>query len=214
MILANDESWLFVSTMKCATNTLYEALAHLGKRVQAGQMGAVGGASHPVPTERLAPRHWTVCRNPYDRAVSIWASTALRDEGDKYWVREVMEERGADWKNFAHFVEFCLLRKPKPRIRNLFEPQHLWHDTFIHDTVVRFENLRSEVEGLVGPLEHFPRKNTSERAHWSDYLTNDIAEMVERWAGEDFDRYGYAKWRSIPTTTSSNQSKTGLTGMT
>lgn len=181
--------------MKCATTSLYAVLP--GRFVRPGEMGAVGYRSHPVPTERLAPVQWTVCRNPYDRAVSIWASAAKRMERDKYWVREIMSERGGNWESFREFVALILMRDPKPRVASLFEPQWKWHDQFTFDRLVRFESLKAEVETIVGPLPELPKKNVSERDDWRAYYDAETAEMVEQWAGEDFSRYGYPLWSEV-----------------
>ena len=65
IILPNK--WLFVSTMKCATNTLYKDL----KDQVRGTFWDGGQEFHAIPNKRVAPIHWTVVRNPFDRAVSI-----------------------------------------------------------------------------------------------------------------------------------------------
>ena len=105
MILHKD--WLFFSTMKCATNTLYELLPKVGG-VQKWSVDNNPGF-HPRPVERMADVHFTVCRNPYDRAVSIWASTCLRG-GDRYGTKAQVEKEGGNYGNLEDFVRTCLLK--------------------------------------------------------------------------------------------------------
>jgi len=95
-----NPDWLFVSTMKCATNSLYAALPETGATRH-------GRGFHPRPSKRLRPLQWTVVRNPYDRAVSIWASTCLR-HGDRYKAKARIRSVGGDPESFDDFVAACL----------------------------------------------------------------------------------------------------------
>lgn len=178
--------WAFVSTQKCATNTMYKVLP--GYRL---------GPLHHMPKKRHAPLHWTIVRNPYDRAVSLYGSTALRPH-DKYQVKRQCGNPNAK-PSFESFVENCLLipqQKWKHRRRQthpyLFKNQVDWIKSGMVDKVVHLENLYQEVLDLTGLDLDLPKLNDSPRASWQEYMTPSVIEMLNIWAGEDF-RWGYDK---------------------
>ena len=95
-MIIHPDGWVFVSTMKCATNTMYKVLPEIGgHRVQ--------GGFHARPRVRIYDTHFSVCRNPYDRAVSIWASTCLR-HGDRY---NAVNKIKSDGGRHDSFEDFC-----------------------------------------------------------------------------------------------------------
>jgi hypothetical protein len=169
MKLLNGE-WLFVSTRKCATNSMYEALP--GKRIE---------GFHGIPDTRLAPIHWTIVRNPYDRALSIWGSTCNRP-GDKYGAKF----RLGDDLSFKNFAKRILAVKSfhKP----IFANMSFHHDLFMLDDYVQIENLNEGVKRITGLDINIPHLNTSKHEYVMD--EEDIYN-VNLWAGEDFNRYNY-----------------------
>lgn len=200
MILKPNE-WLFVSTMKCATNSLYDALKKLP-----GTFWDGGNEFHGRPNRRVAPIHWTTCRNPYDRAVSIWHSTCVREENQqRYDAYPYIIEQGEDPISFDTFVELILLEHPTLRNPWLWRNQSDWHDTFIVDYVFNVERLESELKAEpLGISVKLPRLNVSHgRDFWQEYYKGKTIKnlkwpsmtkkMVQKWAGDDFDRYGYDK---------------------
>lgn len=182
MILSHDGEWLFVSTRKCATNTLYKALE--GKRIQ-------NGGFHPRPNERMAPLHFTVVRNPYDRAVSIWASTCLRGH-DKYGARNHIRQNGGNPDQFIDFCDSCLLQSFPTRDPWLFRNQSSWLDTFIWDNALSFETLGDDLASIGIEVE-LPHLNQSKHPHWAELMTDESVRVIEHWAAFDFERFGYEK---------------------
>jgi len=184
--MITHDNWLFISTIKCATNTLYRALPAVGgKRAGAGFHGRPDGRERPV--------QWTVVRNPYDRAVSIWASTCLRD-GDRYKAKARVRETGGDPESFADFARACLPGDQRwaGGHRWLFRNQTSWHGGLVLDVFARFEHLAEDVEAIVGEPVNLPRENTSQRGPWIDYYDDETLDVVTAWAGDDvFLEYGY-----------------------
>ena len=170
--------WLFVSTRKCATNAMYDCLP--GERV--------GKGFHPRPQARLAPLHWTIVRNPYDRAVSIWASTCRR-EGDKYGIKALLK---TDHPGFADFARRCLAGNLDwaPRDPWLFKNQSEWIEEMLIDRIVHFETLSEELPGIVGPVD-LRISNASNHAAWQEYMTPETIGIINKWAAADFERFGY-----------------------
>ncbi len=191
MILLKDK-WLFVSTMKCATNTLYDALQ---KQFEGTEWFAERqSVFHGIPEKRIAPIHWTVCRDPYDRAVSIWHSTCVRESNqDRYDAHGYIKSLGGDPLNFEDFVEFILSRKPRLNNPYLWLNQSEWHDLFICDLFLHIEDLESELREHLDLDLDLPHLNVSEgRGKWHEYYKNeDTMSKVALWAGDDFERYGY-----------------------
>lgn len=171
-----ENEWLFISVRKCATNTLYDALP--GKRTDR--------LFHTVPgMSRKAPIHWTVVRNPYDRAVSIWASTKT---SDRYGVIT----RCNNDTSFENFIDSCLL-KPMRKEKFLFKNQSDWLKDSIVDKIAKFENLNEDVNSITGLNLNLPRLNVSKRDDYMQYMTPAIIEKLNIWSGEDFQNYNYNK---------------------
>ena len=177
--------WLFVSTTKCATRTMYAVLPQFGgERVD-------GFHSRPVGQDNRFT--FAVCRNPLSRAVSTWWSTCKRDH-DKYAFRKAS---GCDVGGFPKFVEWLTQEAPKDKLTMTQDDWHAGHrvDRFIWTEnldsdfyhlpfiqgVARWESDKMPVEGATDPL----------REPWQDYHTPETVAMIAEWAAEDFERFGY-----------------------
>ena len=166
--------------MKAATNSLYAALP--GVRY--------GRGFHPRPAkgERIRPLQWTVVRNPYDRAVSIWASTCLRD-GDRYRAKARIKSVGGDPESFDDFVAACLANGYVWAGGHswLFRNQADWLDGRVIDCYARFDELYADVAGIIGEVVSFPRENQSKHAPWYSYYARaQTRALVLRWASSDW----------------------------
>jgi len=186
MILDRHQKWCFISTMKCATNSLYKALPGM-------PLWDVTGDFHARPAKRLARTHFTVVRNPYDRAVSIWASTCMR-EGDRHGAKALIKAHHGNPEDFEDFCRFCLVMDPEhwAKVPWLFKNQTDWIDTFLCDRVARMESLEKDIEEIVGERINLPVENKSEHRPWMDYMTPFAAMVIDDWAPKDF-KYGYDK---------------------
>lgn len=186
MILKTPD-WLFMSTRKCATNTMYDALKKIGGR-------RIGGF-HSTVSQRKADVQFTICRNPYDRAVSIWASTCMRGS-DRYHARMHIGSKGGNPDDFGDFVRYCLPGDRAWRWARdpwLFRNQTDWLDRMQPlDRICFFESLQEDVSAIVGPID-LPVLNSSDHPIWESLMTPEIAERIEAWAPKDF-ALGYEKW--------------------
>lgn len=183
-MIVYKEEWAFVSTRKCGTNTLYEHLP--GERSP--------GPFHIMPTKRVADLHWTIVRDPYERAVSIWASTSQGNH-DKYRVKTFL---GDNNPKFSVFVEKCLVPKNKGSLRDrfLFMNQTDWLNTGIIDQFGHLETLYEDVKKFTGLDINLTVENKSRRKSVEEYLTPEVVEMIDCWAEEDFKNFGYER-RSV-----------------
>lgn len=142
---------------------------------------------HARPNHYMAELQFTICRNPYDRAVSIWASTC---KDKKYGVKDWIEKNNGDPAKFKDFVRYCLDGSIHwTGVEWLFRNQTDWYkDTFI-DLSIQMENLEEELEPIIGQID-LPIKNTSDHKSWEEYMTPKIVERLNKWAGDDF-KLGY-----------------------
>lgn len=179
--------------MKCATNTLYDLLPQIGGIKLWGVNGNPG--FHPRPGERMADVHFSVCRNPYDRAVSIWASTCLR-EGDRYGTKAQIKKEGGNPDNFTDFVKSCLMEKWQStgdrHNPDLFMSQFDWYKSTVLDLLVHIEELKPEIESIVGEIPALSRINESKHKPWYQHMTPEAVDLINEWAPNDFD-FGYNK---------------------
>lgn len=177
MIIANDKSWLFISTMKCATMSMYNCLPKIGGK-------KIGNGWHNRTDKRLAKFHFTICRNPYDRAVSIWFSTCMRDK-DRYGARSLIKSNGGDYTNFKDFARIKLATAEKADY--LFTSQSNWHNGLLIDKYLKLENLKTELNSI-GISIDVPKLNYSEdrKDDWRYYMDEKTIEILNKWAGNDF----------------------------
>ena len=195
--------WLFFSTMKNATHSMYEALKSMPGVKWAGHP-AMGFHSLPmninhqglaVKKIRLEPIQWTVVRNPYSRAVSIWSSTCVRGDAKYQQWRDAITAAGGDHQSFKDFVKHILIAKPRIRVPQLYWPQHQWIGKVDCDCTIQLEHLARELNDKLGIQLKIPTLNRSDHKHWTEYYKDDegLAILVQRWAGDDFERYGYER---------------------
>jgi len=199
MIISNRLKYCFVSNRKCATNTMYKILTE-------NYDGVHVGSYHENRTGLFSSPdlfHWTIVRNPYTRAVSTWASTCLRNNGDRYWFRRSIERQGGNPDIFMDFMELLLNFKPGlVREEWLVKTQYEWLKGIKFDRVLKIENLSEEFNELPfvkqkGGALSLPFENSTHkvRKDFREYLNKETMAMVEEWAYKDFQEYGYETGR-------------------
>ncbi len=199
MVISHSLNYTFVSTMKCATNSLYSILVerYQGRRV---------GDFH-CRDLRLAPPGsfvFTVCRNPYLRAVSIWWSTCMRGH-DRYGFRQACGN-GDDFETFMLWV--ATQQRPVPLLQNQSE----WQQGIRFDRVLHLENLATEFAVLpfvADAVVEFPEINTTlyNRQPAQQLLTPVSIDAIRRWAAPDFENFGYSY--DIPALAGDNKPQAG-----
>jgi hypothetical protein len=127
----------------------------------------------------LAPKEaftFAFCRNPYDRAISLWAFNNKRNGFD------------------LSFREFCLdLGKWGWRIRY---PQARWVDGVALDFLGRFETLQADFERLcillgVERKKALPHLNQTEHEPYRTHYDDVTQAIVRSHYARDFERFGY-----------------------
>ena len=120
---------------------------------------------------------FTFCRNPYDRAVSLWAFNN--------------EVRGLD----LTFQEFCGNLEGWTWGKHIRLPQTTWADGVMLDFLGRFESMAEDFGALCDKLgigqRELPHANASERGPWQEYYGGAERAIIREWYARDFERFGY-----------------------
>ena len=190
MIVSDKHKFVFVSTMRCGTHTMFNALQ--------------GPPYHGYHERRLDSYHgriipdkakdwftFAVSRNPYSRLVSIWR---VITQGERYRHYTPLGQCP-----FAKFVCWAAAEPNIDRWAGMLIPQHRWLKGIRLDTVLRLENLDREVKRLPfwqGPdhIEPASNRTCDGQPPWYIYYSDpDIIAAAQEWAGDDFQTYGYSK---------------------
>ena len=201
MIISKKLKYVFVSTPKAGTHTMYRMLP---ARFAGTHLAILQGRKEPIPHHmREVPpefqRFFTFAnvRNPFDRAVSIWW-TLTRYE--KYRA-DYLKVFGSD--EFGAYVRWQTgkMQPPAPGQWFLFLNQTDWLSAVPRiDRVLHIENLVKEfnslpfvkqpVDGIEAVME---RRHDEGRLDWPEYYTKKLADNIREWARHDFENYGYPK---------------------
>jgi len=186
VIVLHRERRVYVGVPKTASTALHAHLASRGGVLQGRQHGM------DVPEELRGYRVFATAMNPYRRAWSLWRM--LRGDAAKgaRFTRRVAPEALASFPVFVREV----LRGPT-RIIPLYRwPVHRWLAELpagFEARVIPVEGLDAGLRslGLLGPDEQVPVRNVT-KGDWLDAYDEEVAAAVRAWAGEDFERFGYA----------------------
>jgi len=134
----------------------------------------------PLQARGLAPKDaftFAFCRNPYDRAVSMWAFNNKRN--------------GLD----LTFTEFC--RGLNDWVWRIRYPQVKWLEGVDLNFLGRFETLQTDFGILCDMLDFqrqrpLPHMNKSEHGSCRDHYTDETMGIVRAHYARDFERFGYA----------------------
>lgn len=128
-----------------------------------------------------------IVRNPYDRAVSVWAHGRQVSDAPFEW-----PERFSD---FVHLLPTRLWQvHARPQYSFLITKNGLGGNSKLF--IGRLEKMDEayvricELFGIENPTE-LPHVNRSEHRHWSDYYTYDLIQAINRLYWEDFAHFGY-----------------------
>ena len=190
MIVSDKHKFVFVSTMRCGTHTMFNALQ--GPVYQGYHEQRHGGYHNRIVPPRA--KDWftfAVSRNPYSRLVSIWR---VITQGTRYRHYTPLGKC-----SFPLFACWCAAEPNIGKRAGMLLPQGQWLDGIRLDTILRLEDLDAEVKRLpfwTGPdhVEPAPNRTCIGQPHWSTYYSDpEIIAAAQDWAGDDFETYGYQR---------------------
>ena len=158
MVLGRN--WAYFYVMKAGSTTPIKSLPGKYK----------AWTFNEIPRDRIKPLHFTVVRNPYARAVSLWSQ---------------------NYPDLS-FNEFCEVRLKTGNHKTnkwMFWDQHRWLSHFIIDEVLHLENIQEELIPIVGEIK-LKRLNTTKHKPWESIMTSFSLKIINEWAKNDF-QYGY-----------------------
>ena len=190
-VVNHRERWAWANVPKIASQTLHHALVEDfgGTRVENSVIRGLDDGY----------LRFVVCRNPYDRAVSLWYSTCVGLwEEDRYGFRKYGKTVKDLVRNIrtGRMVASSLAESQGAAVR--FEP----------DIVLRFENLDEDFRDrlpFVPEGYELPHRNvTSDSPHYQappdgkpprrpymDYMDGETIREINLWVPGDFERFNY-----------------------
>jgi len=203
MFISPHDKFVFVSTTKCATNSMWELLPKVFPDGYFLVNGVLKKGSRPRPFHsNVVPKEyrdlftWSIVRNPYARAVSLWWSTTVDPTKTLKQKYCYVELGTTDFTKFLHF----LLTKPHMLVgRHLAITQTRWLRDVKLDRTLRLESLERDLITLPfwQPDIKVPVSNPSHaRKSWTHYMNEERAALIREWCDEDFNTFGYSReWR-------------------
>lgn len=176
-------------------NNLKACFIHIPKNAGMSIESVIGSAGHETVYEYFGKdgntlEGWNVSavvRNPYDRAVSVWAHGRQVADSPFHWP-----------ERFSDFVQILPTRlwqiHARPQYSFLITKAGLGGNGRLF--LARFERLDQgyqricEFHGIENPPP-LPHVNSSEHRHWSDYYTYDSIQAINRLYWEDFACFDY-----------------------
>jgi len=197
VIIGRDLRYVFMSTPKAATNSLYAWLTE--------HYGGVHDKHQPfhgtqVPDDCLDFFKWSIVRNPYSRAVSIWWGLTQDPQREQRWVDMV----GSEPLDFVAFWQWVLTHHHS-RDGAVCWSQVEWQAGFNvrPHVILELEQLEIDLSCLSFVvkcgMKPVPRLNEtrSKREPWRAYYTPEALPLVNRWGKVDAEAYGYAQVQTV-----------------
>jgi len=198
MIISTDHRIVFMAIPKTGTRSIYACMKEY--------FGGIVTSDHArsVP---LGYKHFylfTVVRNPYHRAVSIWWSTCKRNNDKRHFISKYLKEDNT-------FLNFCRRIGDIDQGENLVvtHRQAEWLRSNYFDKILRFENLNKEWLDMPFNTKQIPLDNINSttavrkgslgpgnpvaRGPYDQYLCNESIDLINKYYSQDFILAGYKK---------------------
>ncbi len=188
MYIHHGQKWVFVSTPKCGTNTMYRVIPELFPEAEPVQPLF---HNNRIPAGCDGYLKWSIVRHPCSRAVSLWRSTIHGNQ------RHIFHPPcGSD--EFEPFMEWVLTDPAEIVRRHLRPSQAEWQDGLSLDRILHLDRLDQEVGTLSfwpSSGKRLPRMNVCSGHQWRQHMTVAALALIKTWAPDDCDQFGY-RWPS------------------
>jgi hypothetical protein len=186
MIVSEKHKVIFVAIPKTATRSIYNSLINNfdGKQLNDHQK--------IIPIKYQSYYSFTVIRNPYDRAVSIWWSTCKRNNDKRKYISKYLKDDNT-------FLNFCKNLDKIDGIENrvVTNKQINWINNNNINKFIKFENLNNEWNNLpfntinnkldiLNPTVIQTDKNPNARKSYKNYLNSESIKLINDYYHLDF----------------------------
>jgi hypothetical protein len=182
MIISKKHKYVFVAIPKTGTRTIYSILK--------GQYDGHLFKEHYeyVPEKFKDFFKFTIVRNPYERAVSLWWSTCKRDNRRRY--PEIIGS-----SELIDFFKWLNMSNVNKGVGSEILRTQAYYSKF--DKILYTEILESDFKSIeiFKDTRHLPRMNSTQivsnnnksaRKHWQEYMTPSVIKEIEKYYAEDF----------------------------
>tara|TARA_Y100000296_G_scaffold79589_1_gene103779 strand:- start:1649 stop:2236 length:588 start_codon:yes stop_codon:yes gene_type:complete len=191
MIVSEKFEFVFVSTPKTGTHTMYEMLPRLfGAKQQEGPYHRLD-----IPEKFQDFFTFTTVRNPFERMVSIWHALIERDNYRPIFLPLVGTE---DFEGFVKWLtSLSDETKPKGKGGVLMHTQSYWLRNTDLDDFLQIEDVDAQfsklnfVKNSKIDIPTLPKVLARKHLTWKDVQSDRCREMIVNWARDDFINFNY-----------------------
>ena len=196
MFVSIKHKILFVAIPKTATRSIYDSMEK--------HFGGVPVDDHQkwIPKKYKDFYTFTVIRNPYYRAISIWWSTCKRNNDIRGYIANYLQEDNT-FVNFMRYIPQISHDNPG---RVVTQPQSNWLRGKDFDKMIPFEEVDEAWLTMPFNPTHIPlpklnptitvtKGNPNVRSQYDNYLCPESISLVNNYFHEDFELTGYLKFK-------------------
>lgn len=202
MRINKKHKFVFISTPKNCTHTIYDIL---DKYFSVGLIDA-GFHNNKIGLAYRKYFRWTIVRNPYSRAVSVWWSACRLAHKDQYKFRR----RCGSKDDFIKFITWLADQPFHQRQRdplmlsqtewlNPIKPIHCIHTEGLEENLkqlpfwidgIEIKKLNTTAEKI--NVQQLEEKQKIVRPPWQEFYKDEKAkDAVLKYANSDFEQFGY-----------------------
>lgn len=194
MIISDKYKYIFISTQKTGSQSFFKFLPeHFN-----GVRNNVGGHHSTQIPKNIDINEYTIfstCKNPYERAFSIWFVLMNNKPYKVEWLKILKDDT---FLTFCKFIsEHGNSPLPVKRAPSVAIPQYIWYTYLPEKTIpLHIENIDEEFNKLpfVDKKVKIPRINKKgTELTFKDAASDEIVHYLNIWANEDFEKFGYER---------------------